>query len=113
MGEIHYGAPFQATTTITEVGNTDIVAAVSTVNVFVQKVILTIYSHADTGTIAIDNGTTEFVPKILAKDDNGSAWCFDFGARGYNCGLGNAVRLVNGTDNVSAGVTIMGYKRNS
>ena len=105
------GIPVSGSASIAATGSESIIAAPGTGSqTYVQKIVITLESFAATGTISITDGTTAIVGPILCKDGNGNSVVVDFGERGYPWGANKAVVLVNGTANVSARATIVGYK---
>jgi hypothetical protein len=105
------GAPVQGTGTQAGTGSTAILAAAGTGNRYhIDRIIICISVHQDTGVVSVTDGTTVFVPAFLAKDDNGSVFTFDFGPKGWVSAANAAISLVVATAAVTAGCTIMARK---
>jgi len=106
-----YGTKKQGIAAIAAIGNADIFAAAGAgVRTFVQKVVISLFVHHNTGVLSIDNGTTTYW-KIICKDGNGVSWTLDFGEEGLDIGVAKALRLVDATNDVSAIATAIGYTR--
>jgi len=105
------GTPVQGTDVLAAVGTVDILpAAGATSRYHIDRILINISVHQDTGLVSVTDGTTVFVPQILAKDDNGASFVFDFGPYGWVSALNAAITLVVETANIGCGCTVMGRR---
>jgi hypothetical protein len=103
------GQSFQATGGLAAVSTVALRAAnaTTTESVYITDIIITIYAYADTGTIALQDGTTTYF-QWLCKDGNGSSIHIHFNKPFY-WGQNKAINLINATANVSCRAVVLGY----
>lgn len=90
----------QGTVGLSAAGSGDIIATPGAgKRLHILKVVVSVYLHQDTGTVAISDGTTT-IWKVLAKDDNGSSWTLDWGPEGYTFAANKALVLTVATADV-------------
>ena len=77
--------------------------------VWITDIIVTIYSFADTGTLAFQDGTTTYF-QWLCKDGNGNHIHIHFREPFY-WGQNKAINFINATANVSAKAVVLGFTR--
>jgi hypothetical protein len=81
--------------------------ATGTESVFITDIVITIYAHADTGTLALNDGTTSYF-MWLCKDGNGHTINIHFDQPFY-WGQNKKIDFINATAYVKANLVIKGF----
>jgi len=102
------GMDFQATGTVEAAGTAAVKAAAAGVNLTITEIDISIYAFQDTGTVALDDGTTTYFGPFLCKDGNGNHIHLSF-KDGFSWGVGKGIYLTVGTANVKARLTVKGF----
>jgi len=102
------GQDFQATNTIESATSVTIKAAITTCNYTITEIVISIYAFQDTGTLALNDGTTTYFGPWLCKDGNGHTIVLRF-KDGFTWGKGKAIIVTVATAAVKARVTVKGF----
>jgi len=105
------GIHVQGTAAQTGVGSNTVLAAAGAANRYhIDRVLISINTHQDTGLVSVSDGATVFVPSFLAKDDNGSLFCIDFGPYGWVSELNATISIVVEVAAVGCACTVIGRR---